>query len=70
MFDSRAGRVTGPQDVLVEGNTIRSVGPPAASPPAEGEGVTVIDGGRRTLMPGLIDAHWHAAFASVVRRSP
>ena len=26
--------------------------------PAE-PGVTVIDGGGRTLMPGLIDNHWH-----------
>ena len=62
VFDSRAGRVTGPQDVLVEGNTIRSLSPVAAS--AE-DGATVIDGGRRTLMPGLIDAHWHSAFAAV-----
>jgi imidazolonepropionase-like amidohydrolase len=27
--------------------------------------VTVIDGANRTLMPGLIDAHWHAAFLTV-----
>jgi imidazolonepropionase-like amidohydrolase len=61
VFDSRAGRVTEPQDVLVEGNTIRSVGPSADAE----QGTTVIEGGRRTLMPGLIDAHWHSAFAAV-----
>src|SRR4051794_29392474 len=53
VFDSRAGRVTGVQDVLVEGNTIRSLAPPAPSPPPGEEATTVIDGGRRTLMPGL-----------------
>ncbi len=41
--------------VTVEGGTITSVG--AAPPP---DGGTVIDGGGRTLMPGLIDAHIHA----------
>src|ERR1700754_4032933 len=65
VFDSRAGRVTGPHDVLVEGNTIRSVSPLAALPSGAEEGTTVIEGGRRTLMPGLIDAHWHCAFAAV-----
>lgn len=29
------------------------------------EGVTVIDCGGRTLMPGLIDAHWHAMMAAI-----
>ncbi|MER2600757.1 MAG: hypothetical protein ABTR27_00195, partial [Candidatus Competibacter phosphatis] len=28
-------------------------------------GATVIDGGGRTLMPGLIDAHWHTLLSSV-----
>jgi imidazolonepropionase-like amidohydrolase len=64
VFDSRAGRVTGPQDVLVEGNTIRSMAPPGAAPDA-GPGTVVIEGNQRTLMPGLIDAHWHSAFAAV-----
>jgi imidazolonepropionase-like amidohydrolase len=29
------------------------------------DGATVIDGGGRTLMPGLIDAHWHTMLASL-----
>jgi imidazolonepropionase-like amidohydrolase len=65
VFDSRAGRVTGVQDVLVEGNAIRSLAPAAPSPRPGEEATTVIDGGRRTLMPGLIDAHWHSALAAV-----
>ena len=42
-------------DVLVEGNMIRQVG---ASIEAPG-GTTVIDGGGRTLMPGIIEGHGH-----------
>ena len=29
------------------------------------DGAQIIDGGGRTLMPGLIDAHWHAMMASL-----
>jgi imidazolonepropionase-like amidohydrolase len=43
------------QDVLVEGNLIKKVGPNLRVP----QGATVIDGGGRTLMPGLIDSHSH-----------
>ena len=32
-----------------------------------GAGATIINGGGRTLMPGLIDAHWHAM---LVRSTP
>jgi imidazolonepropionase-like amidohydrolase len=43
--------------VLVRGNIIEQISPAtiAAEP-----GARVIAGGGRTLMPGLIDAHWHA----------
>jgi len=41
--------------VLVEGNIIKSVGSSITVP----EGTEVIDGGGRTLMPGLIDGHAH-----------
>jgi imidazolonepropionase-like amidohydrolase len=41
--------------VLVEGNLIAAV----SSEPIKAEGATVIDGGGRTLTPGLIDAHTH-----------
>jgi len=42
-------------DVLIEGNLIKAVGGGAKA----GSGVTIIDGGGRTLMPGLIDMHAH-----------
>jgi len=42
-------------NVLVEDNLIASVGPSITLP----EGAEVIDGGGRTLMPGLIDSHTH-----------
>lgn len=47
-------------DVLVRGNRIVQIGKtdPAAEP-----GMTIIDGGGRTLMPGLIDNHWHTLAA-------
>jgi imidazolonepropionase-like amidohydrolase len=45
-------------NVLIEGNLIRTV----STDPIEAEDATVIDGGGRTLMPGLIDAHWHAMY--------
>ena len=53
VFDGEAD--LGAVNVVVEGDTIRSVS--AAPPPVEAR---VIDGGGRTLMPGLIDAHVHA----------
>jgi imidazolonepropionase-like amidohydrolase len=47
--------------VLVEGNAIARVAETIEAPP----GARVIDGGGRTLMPGLIDAHYHIAWASM-----
>lgn len=47
--------------VLVVGEKIAAIGADLQA----GDGVTVIDGGGRTLMPGLIDMHWHSLFATV-----
>ncbi len=44
------------QGVLIEGNLIKQVGPKLSA-----NGAEVIDGGGRTLMPGLIDMHSHLA---------
>jgi len=63
VFDGRAGRLGPGTSVLVVGNRIAKIGPAIAAP----ERATVIDGGGRTLMPGLIDAHWHAM---LVRPTP
>src|SRR5262245_60312722 len=58
IFDGTNGRLSGPSYVLVRGNTIERI---SSTPiPTDRRADTVlIDGGGRTLMPGLIDAHWH-----------
>ena len=47
-------------DVLVEGNLIKSVGRRAK---AMNPNALTIDGGGRTLMPGMIDSHVHLLFS-------
>jgi len=58
VLDVRHGRRRAGQ-VLVEGDAIRAVSDAAL--PAED--TRVIDGGGRTLMPGLIDCHAHVTFS-------
>src|SRR5215212_6521472 len=65
VFDGRQPALTGPSDVVVRGNTVESVDPAGSGPGRGGPDVRVIDGGGRVLMPGLIDAHWHATFVAV-----
>ena len=48
------------QDVRIDGERIVSILP--HDPAAVGSGEEVVDGGGRTLLPGLIDAHAHYAF--------
>lgn len=60
IFDGKgSARASAPANVLVVGNTIEAISTAPLSPP-DGVEVTRIDGSGRTLMPGLIDAHWHA----------
>jgi imidazolonepropionase-like amidohydrolase len=66
IFDGKSASLTGPSNVLVRGNRIERISTTPISPDAA-KGATVIDGGGRTLMPGLIDAHWHA---TLVRPTP
>ena len=64
IFDGRSDRLSAPSNVLVVGNIIKTISSaPIDAPPA----TTVIrlQGGGRTLMPGLIDAHTHIMFATV-----
>jgi len=62
VFDGRSPRLSAPTAVLVRGNRIAAIGGEAV--PAGGA-ATIIDGGGRTLMPGLIDAHVHLMFATL-----
>lgn len=58
IFDGKGTALSGPANVLVRGNRIERIST-APIPPDASPGATIIDGGGRTLMPGLIDAHWH-----------
>ncbi|OKO76745.1 amidohydrolase family protein [Bradyrhizobium sp. AS23.2] len=66
IFDGKASALSAPSNVLVRNKTIEkiSAGDIAATGQVTGQ---VIDGGGRVLMPGLIDAHWHAM---MVRPTP
>lgn len=63
IFDGQSARLSGPSNVLVVGNVITSISAqPIAAP--TGAQVTRIQGGGRTLMPGLIDNHVHIALST------
>jgi imidazolonepropionase-like amidohydrolase len=64
IFNGRSGALTTGMNVLVRGNTIEKItGDPI--PVDRRASTTIIAGGGRTLMPGLIDAHWHAMLIRV-----
>jgi imidazolonepropionase-like amidohydrolase len=63
VFDGRNATLSSSSSVLVKGNTIERVSTSAIDASAI-ENVTVINGQGRVLMPGLIDAHWHAFMAA------
>ena len=62
IFDGISPVLSERTNVLVEDNLIKAV---SASDISVKDGATIIDGGGRTLMPGLMDAHVHLA---LVRR--
>lgn len=63
IFNGSADRLSPPSSVLVVGNVIQAISSAPVAPPA-GTIVHRIDGGGRTLMPGLIDAHVHTMMAN------
>jgi imidazolonepropionase-like amidohydrolase len=64
IFDGKSDALSAPSNVLVRGNKIEAIStqPIAVDRRAD---TRIIDGGGRTLMPGLIDNHWHAALIRV-----
>jgi imidazolonepropionase-like amidohydrolase len=64
VFDGKTPALSPSANVLVRGSTIERI----SSQPIDkdhGEHRVEIEGGGRVLMPGLIDAHWHAMLASL-----
>jgi imidazolonepropionase-like amidohydrolase len=59
IFDGKVGQLSESSSVLVRGNKIERISS-ARIPIDQGADTVVIESGGRTLMPGLIDAHWHA----------
>jgi imidazolonepropionase-like amidohydrolase len=57
IFDGKGSALTAPSNVLVKGNVIARI---STAPIAVESGMTTITGSGRTLIPGLIDNHWHA----------
>ncbi len=61
---SRTGQLSAPENVLVRGNVIERIST-SPIPTDRSANTKIIEGGGRTLMPGLIDAHVHMMMASV-----
>jgi imidazolonepropionase-like amidohydrolase len=55
IFDGKNKKLLKDMDVLVEGNLIKQIAQDIKAP----KGAEVIEGNGKTLMPGLIDNHWH-----------
>src|SRR5499433_3505703 len=66
VFDGKSQTLSPPTNVLVMGNKIERIST-TPIPTDRRADTVVIDGGGRTLMPGLIDMHWHAM---MVRSTP
>jgi imidazolonepropionase-like amidohydrolase len=62
VFDGKSTSLSEPTNVLVRGKLIERISR-APIPIDRDATTTIIDGGGRTLMPGLIDMHWHAMLA-------
>ena len=63
IFDGKNAALSAPSSVLVRDNVIEQISVDPATT-AAGADVRVINANGRVLMPGLIDAHWHAFMAA------
>jgi len=66
IFDGKSDTLSGSVNVLVRGNTIDKISKDPI-PTDRSANTRIIAGGGRTLMPGLIDMHWHTM---LVRPTP
>lgn len=66
IFDGQGDQLSEPRNVLVRGNKIEKISTESI-PSDRVTNLTLVKGGGRTLMPGLIDMHWHAM---LVRPTP
>jgi imidazolonepropionase-like amidohydrolase len=66
IFDGKSDTLSVSMNVLVRGNTIDRISKDPL-PVDPGSNTTIVAGGGRTLMPGLIDMHWHTM---LVRPTP
>jgi imidazolonepropionase-like amidohydrolase len=57
IFDGKGASLSAPSNVLIKRNIIERI---STEPISAEPGITIIAGNGRVLMPGLIDAHWHA----------
>jgi imidazolonepropionase-like amidohydrolase len=64
VFDGKSSSLTAPTNVLVVGNKIAKIST-SPIPTNRSAATTIIEGGGRTLMPGLIDAHTHILMESI-----
>ncbi len=64
VFDGKSTTLSAPSYVLVRGNKIEKIS--TTGIPVDRSAMTkVIEGNGRTLMPGLIDVHWHVIYAAI-----
>jgi imidazolonepropionase-like amidohydrolase len=66
IFDGKSAALSAPANVLIKGNIIEKISAEAITTDRRADTV-LIDGAGRTLMPGLIDIHWHTM---LVRPTP
>ena len=62
VFDGKGDHLSAPATILIRSNLIEQIGEKVDVPPE----ATVIDAGGKTVMPGLIDMHWHSAYANLL----
>ncbi len=61
LLEPSFGELRGGYELLVEGDTVKEL----SETPIKAAEADVIDCGKRTLMPGLIDCHVHAIHSEV-----